>query len=502
MPHSARLAPSSSYSLSAVELNLRRSFFGSTEINMASSSMSPGAALLRSSRMFSMPNPLPPPKQEARNTHDVASPTMTKAYPQHQAVATLQSARAAGDWGFKRPLPLKTTMSGRYNAIRVKKVDAIEHITDFGSATDHTWSLKKFQELNLPMTIPVAKQQQAAYSKVPYKSVFEEDADFTAMDDAQARSVAKDKRWRFSGPWLSGMGVGAFRKWVETRIRARRPEFLQWLKIKIAEDRNELVRAKALDAGEQVDESLFVTREDITDSELTEYVRRVRYDRPKLFEFVSEFLDLAPIRPDENVDLFGAIRGRWKQQQQQIGGGNPWGREGPPMTHPSAGISYLRTDSFLHNHPIYGPQKLHPPVEARWVQPSSQSGAGLAKLGIAGFVATMPEQMSAIGGPAGRGRSFNHFDPDAEGGAKSWVKLTKAQVDSNGRIVISMNDAETEAKLVAQEMKGDAEVFHARDNPYEDEDDFLMPRPKRKSERRSSNILSSAETYGLPGLSF
>lgn len=67
------------------------------------SETAPTAQLLRSSRLFSLPPPLPRPKQEDRRGTGVeTSDTAITPYPTYQIITTPGSSRSRGDWGLKR----------------------------------------------------------------------------------------------------------------------------------------------------------------------------------------------------------------------------------------------------------------------------------------------------------------------------------------------------------------------------------------------------------------
>src|SRR5689334_15181708 len=105
-------------------------------------SLSPTANLLRNSRLFSIPNPLPRPPASVQFRDGAGvikeSETATRPFPTHQAIATTPKSAARGDWGLKRPLPVRSRLLQSGDpVVRVNALDTIEHITDFDSATDH-----------------------------------------------------------------------------------------------------------------------------------------------------------------------------------------------------------------------------------------------------------------------------------------------------------------------------------------------------------------------------
>jgi hypothetical protein len=100
-------------------------------------------------------------------------------------------------------------------------------------------------------------------------------------------------------------------------------------------------------------------------------------------------------------------------------------------THPSAGLSYLRTNAVLENHPILGPQKSRAPYEARVLSPRSMDRRGQpsATLGLAGFAIAEPTQ----------GTTDRHSDTyklDTVGGGKVLVNPKNAFFESDGTLRI------------------------------------------------------------------
>jgi hypothetical protein len=162
---------------------------------MASRSVSPGGALLRASRVFSMPPPLPRPAGEMTANGSYNSESATLPHPIHMSITTPQSSLLKGDWGLKRPLPLRSTTKSSTPVIRVEKMDTFEHITEYGSAADHTLSLRKWHEMGIPLTTPQLRRQSTMYDYdqgTSNQSVFEDAIDFTAdANDA----TNPDARW-------------------------------------------------------------------------------------------------------------------------------------------------------------------------------------------------------------------------------------------------------------------------------------------------------------------
>ena len=450
--------------------------------------------------MFSLPAPIPPPpNNDSSNGSSFASKTATLAFPTHQAVTTLAVSRKQGDWGFKRPLPLKSTTKGSNPMIRVKAVDTLEQITDFATATDHGITLRKFQELSMPLTARRAagksdRADDGNTSNLPQKSVFEDELDVTDFHPDKRRE-AIDRRWKFDGPWLAGMTQGEFHKWLAKDIRPKRPEFREFLKKQLVKEMHAAAAQRALDKSEDLPAP--VDPSSVTEDQLIDYLRRLRNDNQALYEMVGEFLDLAPLAPPTPESMGIPEAGRETEFRVSK---NPYAGKGPPITHPSAGLSYLRTSMYMENHPIYGPQKLQAPVIARILRPRRQTQAARARLGVAGFIVNTPLGDTAANAKSGADILYDRLDPSIPGGAKVWVQAQKAAVTSDGRVTLTVADVSMpEAILVAKELLGDAECLDVQPSEAE------IDRVETKSQIRQrfgfrmsdAPAMSSARDYGV-----
>lgn len=452
---------------------------------------------MRTSRLFSIPNPLPPATGNIAGAQIRESPTATAPFPTHLSVTTTSSSRARGDWGFKRPLPAKATKNTSTPIVRMKQLDAVERVTDFASAADHSLTLEKFQELNLAVSMPTESAHAYQAHSFREKSVFEDETDFTDVPEGSEAEM-EFRRWKFRGPWLAGLTEAELAKFISTKVRNRRSRFRQFAKGKLAADMTDTATQAAVAKGEAPPPA--VDPESITDEQLMDYFRKLRNERVVLYGFVSEFLDLAPLTPPIHLGLHNlSVNGREKPT-------NPYARDGPPITHPSAGLSYLRTSSFAENHPLYGPQKMHAPVEARILAPRISKHS--AKMGVAGFVVEPPLGSSAWnakqfqGAARRRGgvRAVAMLDLETEGGPRAFVQTSSAKVQPNGRLVIKVGEADQEAELVKREILGKVSIFgpdssaaegaEASEAPPEERPAVPPPRPER-------SLLGSSRSYGL-----
>ena len=382
---------------------------------MASARLSPAASILRNSRLFSIPPPLSPPAF-------LASDSATKPHPTHAAIETPPSSWARGDWGFKRSLPLKSTKKTGTTTIRVQNgIDSIEHITDFESAGDHVLTLQKWKELNLPIRfIKKSSRDESA-------SVFH-----PTLDNVNSPALSTHRRWRYDGPWLAGQTGWEFDTLLR-RVKERKTEFHQFVRTRLNAERSASRRQEAIDAG------LDLKQEDsapVTDGEFDEHMRYLRATPSAFGPLIAEFLDL-PEGPNSTASTASSAEdftyGRTTVAAEAY-------REiGPPKTHPSAGISYLRSGAHVYNHPVFGPQQTNPPVVARVLKPGIRRK--LADLGIAGFVvdgsisSKLPAPDSSSGEPV-------------SGRTKTPVRPTTAVVDSGGRVILSAEKAQQDSARV------------------------------------------------------
>ncbi|KAI1265559.1 hypothetical protein F5Y18DRAFT_384802 [Xylariaceae sp. FL1019] len=464
---------------------------------MAARSVSPGAALLRSSRLFSIPTPLPAATDESASATKTYSATATIPFPTHLSITTPLTSRNSGDWGFKRSLPLKRTTKQTIPLIRLRQVDSAEHVTDFASASDHSITLKKFQELNLPISMPESESHRGR----PDKSVFEEAGDITALDSSNMVQT-EDIRWRFKGPWLAGMTDGQFNRWLQDTVRSKRAEFNIFLKEAYAQELTEQRAKQATEA--QLPAPPALTAKDITDAQLVEYLIDIRQDRLVLFRHVSRFFDLAPLPgPAQVYNVHRMKEGR----AQIIPKPNPFSSQGPPITHPSAGLSYLRTSSFVDNHPIYGPQRKHAPVKGRILKPVNKStGVHHPIIGVAGFVANLDKGM--LSNPSNRQEAVTRLNLDGQGGSTVYYNTESASVGPTGRVSITVHSAaggdgsSSMSELVQRELVGDGEprVYQeaTEQRPYRRLSQFRNSEGRLPLHKRpGTHIVGSSETYGM-----
>ena len=443
---------------------------------MSKAASSPTARLLQTSRLFSLPRPLPPPPlQDLTSTGAYrGSDTTTTPYPTHQAITTPRSSLSRGDFGLKRALPAKTTRNTSTPHVKVKAQDTYEHVTEFASAADHTQSREKWLEMGIPIVRRKQRREQAAAEGPMAESVFDDHLDNTdpqaltraninphqglRWNERASQGMKPKERWKFKSPWVAGMQEGEFRKWLMRKIFTQRHEWHDFLRQQ--EMQAQLVKAqrRAREEGSPLEaEQIAELKTSLipSDEELGRIQKALRDEHivnglsSRLTQLLTEFLDLPPtgamsMNPAHSPSLRGLVD-------------NFMADTGPPTTHPSAGLSHLRTHAVMDNHPLYGPQKHRSPIEARVVRPRFQSSGTnehTARLGVGGFVAADPisstfTQSNAHTMPE-PDRMAAQLDPDIEGGNKMWVHPETATIDEKGLVNMSVSRADPEALAVKE----------------------------------------------------
>ena len=383
------------------------------------------------SRLFSLPPPLPRPDVSRGSIWD--SETATTTYPTHAAIETTQASLARGDWGLKRPLPLRSTTRTSTPIVNIDNIDSIDHITDFSSAADHALTLRKWQELNLPLT--KMEPQRAASGPPPAKSVFDSQYVNTVAMDSPPK-VAPKERWKFNGPWLAGKTDGEFNDYVERKVKRRKLDFRRYLRDDLAQSKIAVQRREAVEKGEGVDNQI-PSDVSISDEEVDTYIRHLRNNEHKLHRHIAQYLDLPR---DESVSS-DSTNSQYDEYDER----------GPSTTHPSAGLSYLHTASHIYNHPDLGPQAHKAPVRGRVIEPQTVGKQARmneqALIGVAGVVGK-DNQKTAWNKDTFPG--VTRFDPDVPGGSKIWANPDRASIDSDGSIVLQVRRAEPDTIDIAQ----------------------------------------------------
>lgn len=415
-----------------------------------------------------MPATLPRPMTNLSSNQSFGSDTATLPHPINLTITTPQTSLARGDWGFKRPLPLRSTTKSSTPLIRIDAIDTYEQVTDYASSADHAITLKKWEEMGVHMTTPQRKTRTALglteEKKKGERDVFDDSTDSTIHKDLSDES--RDKRWRFDGPWIAGLTDGDFNAYVSRQVRGRKTEFLKVLRAACAETATKENQRIALERGEEVGQPIQAS--DVTEEEFRKYLKTVRHDRVELYRHIRNFLDLPPSPnaalqsgSDWLSSVLDGTSGATTQSSKEFlpSSDSPYADSGPPKTHPSAGLSYGRTSAHTFNHPLYGPQNKQPPVQARVVMPKGASPGSFAPvLGVGGFVVDIPagensfnlRGSSKYAGSTSVIQGLINVEPDKIGGSKAYVELKSASVDTTGRVILKVGQATADAVAVLE----------------------------------------------------
>ncbi|KAL4914696.1 NAD(P)-binding protein [Aspergillus aurantiobrunneus] len=393
------------------------------------------ANLLRKSRLFSLPQALEPLGTAATKSIYNESDTATLPYPIRASVVTPASSLSRGDWGLKRPLPAKATS---------QKSSRPVHVTDFDSAADHTMTLEKFQDLNMPISLPTRVNYST--SIVPKHN-----------KKTGTAAGAEAKQFRHTGPWLPGLSETEFGMYLK-KVQKDKPELVRKLRERFVASRTAEKKKQAQDKGEDLENIPAVTEE-----EFQNYMKALRSDPYSLGPVVFELLDLpsAPAVPNDRIGTKYFASPPTKMPAVE------YADQGPPVTHPSAGLSYTRSHASIYNHPRYGPQSYQRPVEARVLRPRGKVRGknGRAIVGVSGITFEDVSSMTFAeqGAPAGLGS----FDANIPGGAKYHVTPIRASINSNGRLYLASYRANASSKMVYGLQDYKRPSFSSRFNPAE-----------------------------------
>jgi Mitochondrial ribosomal protein subunit len=481
----------------------------SASVQMATTRLSPAASLLRQSRLFALPPSLAPPTQEVSSQPEGRSDTATLPYPIRAALETPLYSLNRGDWGLKRPLPLKSTTKTGSPVIRIQGgIDTREHIADFESAADHTLTLRKWQELHLPVSKPVNSSSRhhdigknifdpafdnttipaspAHETRLPNGSSSTEVEEVKHID--QKPPTTPPKRWRHEGPWLAGMTGIEFEAYLKMAVRRRKDAFREKIKEHLLADRRERLRRKALEQGEGVGST--VAKVEVTAKEIRDHLRVLR-SKPEIFgPMIAEFLDL-PEGP--------SAQGSWTRDSVFRYGRNTvaapvYADVGPPKTHPSAGLSYLKIgpDTYAGNDPLYGAQTAPPPVQARVLKTRRGPGSITATIGVAGVIADDTDPSTRSTG------MYTSFRPQP-GGRKGLVKLKSASINSNGTINLNVASSSSSASSSQYRLAEDDSVVRQQGPPMTaaavaKSANFSMPTLDWGYQRQNRSQVPSADT--------
>lgn len=306
-----------------------------------------------------------------------------------------------------------------------------------------------------------------------HKSVFDSTDDNTEPENDAAASG----RWKYRGPWLAGQTQGEFKKYAEKEIRNRKGEFREFLRERLVQKATSARRRAAIDNGETLPTQPAMT----SDVDLDLYIKILRKDDATLFPLIEEFLDL----PNTRRTTEG-----WNSEDSV---------QGPPATHPSAGLSYLRAIAHTSNHPVLGPQREERPIQGR-ILVAQIPRRRRALLGVGGIVSEDPrDPLFKDTEP----RGMRTFDPDVPGGAKVQLHPERISIDTQGKIKLRTKRADNKTVVLymrseqaSEEQTPDVKAQGTRQMPQLDR----PPKPAPKGYGLGSGHLGGSSTQELMGI--
>jgi hypothetical protein len=205
--------------------------------------------------------------------------------------------------------------------------------------------------------------------------------------------------------------------------------------------------------------------DDVTQAQLTVFIKNLRNDRAALFGHIRTFLDLPPVAPPHERILESTLADMEHGFKEKITSNqfavslSPYAVSGPPKTHPSAGLSYSRSSAHIFNHPQFGPQKYSPPVMGRVVRPKGASAGSFAPvLGVGGFVVDVPSGSapsfnlgkSSRSAPQAQIPGLLQIEPNKVGGSKAYLQPTHARVNPKGQVILEVKIGDPDAIAVLE----------------------------------------------------
>ena len=288
----------------------------------------------------------------------------------------------------------------------------------------------------------------------------------------------KAKRWRYDGPWLAGMSNLEFDNFIrDLTFQHRLGQFDDFLLLRDQDARDAAEAAKMAAAAEekypeateelgspatevratrlrQESESANAREKlqtaqvfhrplgrqeliprgmgaDLANEQRLRGIKKELRSNPEEFAIViADFLDL-PDGPSPPATMYGTTQGGGWKYARELGATPHYKEIGPPRTHPSAGLSYVRSTQFARNDAKIGPASPTTVLPARLLKDANQADGNIDRrsqsIGVGGFVAR-PDNYgtkSVMGA--------DQWKP-VPGGPKMVVKLLETTVQHDGGI--------------------------------------------------------------------
>ncbi|KAN0133682.1 Mitochondrial ribosomal protein subunit domain containing protein [Lactarius tabidus] len=170
-------------------------------------------------------HPLPPSPFAAllrRSKFASYDPTIGQVYTTHDGNAH------RGNWGFKRPLPLRK----RDKFISIQAVDSPEQQTEWKSRESESRFIQRWEEVAPEPQVRDSWERHYSHSRSMHQAeLAKEDENGNIVDPAIQRQADEElgkRHWVASGPLVSSMNPRRFARYLD-KLRQERPEFLSFL---------------------------------------------------------------------------------------------------------------------------------------------------------------------------------------------------------------------------------------------------------------------------------
>jgi Mitochondrial ribosomal protein subunit len=270
----------------------------------------------------------------------VRSDTATLPYPTQQVIATPNFNRKRGDWGLKRPLPLKSTVNS--SGVQINELDTHDQITDFAPASNYEKALAKLQELNLNITRPGVKKETRRFES-PRPSAFEPGFDHTSQVADKSKTQDEDlsgyglsKRWTRRGPNLKDMCDSEFQEYLENKVRQRGDEFMAILRKTAAREFVVKMSHKSQHDMLEVDKLFYLWLSNLSDQGLQAFVQyRTTDSSSSSLDLSAEKFPTFKSYLDDYINTTGRIPAVHQSQRTESQGEVQEGTQDEAITHGS-----------------------------------------------------------------------------------------------------------------------------------------------------------------------
>jgi len=258
--------------------------------------------------------------------------------------------------------------------VRYKDIDTIEHMTTFESAHDDVYTVKKWQEMDIPL---IKDSGFGEYDLEP-RSYFQYKS--TVFDD---EVNTESYKWRFKGPYVAGMVDKDLREYIKKSILPRRQEFHDYV---VKRQNIDQLRRKYAETGDTISQEELETQAVELEEKKVD-IMALRADPSYLEKLVIDFLDI-PVQKSHR-------------------------------THTSAGLHYIRSNAFAYNDPEAGPQQQKKEVPGRIM---NHHGASGSLVGVGGII----------------GKSARRIKNDDRFVVNKYRPLKGASINAGGKIMLDV----------------------------------------------------------------